>query len=150
NVQPRHPAGHAWRVENILGLQKDLVDFLERAAFRLWEAEMYKQRDGGIENGVDNKISILDGVQANRCPPSSSFSTNTQLGNAPVRHRSRLLGEEDGYNLMWQPNVDHPRCNEKKFSLSIPEPARYRLPKECNSNADASPASPSNGITKKT
>lgn len=62
----------------------------------------------------------------------------------------------DDSDLTWQPtsppdvdewNEDLARGNEKKFSLSIPMPTSYQLIRECNSNADASPASPSNGIT---
>ncbi|ELR03859.1 hypothetical protein VC83_04685 [Pseudogymnoascus destructans] len=62
----------------------------------------------------------------------------------------------DDSDPTWQPtsppevdewSMDLARGNEKILTLSIPKPTRYRLTEECNSNSDASPASPSNGIT---
>jgi hypothetical protein len=116
----------------------------------------------GLTQGVPPLPSQLCGLKAIKGYPRWEFkhpeSDDTQSSITRMDEVSRpgTLATLDDSDLTWQPtsppeveewNVDLARGNEKKFRLSIPEPTRYRLIKECNSNADASPASPSNGIT---
>ncbi|KFY96769.1 hypothetical protein V500_02319 [Pseudogymnoascus sp. VKM F-4518 (FW-2643)] len=116
----------------------------------------------GLTQGVPPLPSQLCGLEAIRGYPIWEFilpesddmqSSTTQMDDVSKLGTPETLDDSD---LTWQPtsppevdewNVDVARGNEKEFTLSIPEPTTYQLIKECNSNADASPASPSNGIT---
>lgn len=109
----------------------------------------------GMTDGVPPLPSQLRGLKAIRGYPIWKFLHLESDDTSSMDDVSKL-GTPDDSDLAWQPasppevdewSADLARGNEKTFSFSIPEPTGYRLMKECNSNADASPASPSNGIT---